>query len=97
MTQDDLLSMAMYGITILPIVKLLENSDTVQEMYPNDGNPVAKLRDLHRRQGSPAEHSPAFEYQCQNTAKKNHIEGHQYIETPSSTRIGNATASHDFN
>ena len=96
MTQDDSLAMAMYRITLLPFVKLLENTDTVQEKYPNDGNPVGKLRDFHRRQESPREHGPAFEYQCQNTTKKNHIEGHQYIETPSSTRIGNASASHDF-
>ena len=76
-TQGDPVAKATRGIAILPLVKLLENTDRVQKWYADDGNAVRILKDLHRLHETLAEHGPAFEYhitKCHIIAKKNPIE-----------------------
>ena len=75
-TQGDPLAMAMYEIALLPLVKLLENTDVVQKWYADDGNAVGKLKDLHRLHDALTERGPAFGYhitKCHNIARKSHL------------------------
>ena len=109
-TQGDPLAMAMYGIALLPLVKLLENTDIVQKWYADDGNAVGKLEDLHRLHEALAEHGPAFGYhitKCHIIAKKNHIENAKEIfknkdvdvlegHRVLGSVIGSTSACHDF-
>ena len=98
-TQGDPLAMTMYGIALLPLVKLLKNTDVVQKWYADDGNAVGKLKDLHRPHDALTEHCPGFGYhitKCHIIAEKNHLENPKEIfknkdghfGRPSNTRIG---------
>ena len=65
--------MAIYGIALLTLVKLLENTVVVQKWYADDGTAVGKLKDLHRLHDALTEHGPAFGYhitKCHLIAKK---------------------------
>ena len=61
-TQGDPLAMAMYGVALLPLVKILEDPKTVQKWYADDGNAVGKLTDLLSTHEKLAKHGPAFGY-----------------------------------
>ena len=45
-TQGDPLAMAMYGLAIIPLIKLLSVDDVTQKWYADDGNAVGKLSNL---------------------------------------------------
>ena len=45
-TQGDPLAMAMYGLAIIPHIKLLSEDDVTQKWYADDGNAVGKLSNL---------------------------------------------------
>ena len=45
-TQGDPLAMAMYGLAIIPLIKLLSADDVTQKWYADDGNAVGKLSNL---------------------------------------------------
>ena len=81
-TQCDPLAMAMYGIALLPLVKLLENTDVVQKWYADNGNAVGKMKDLHQIHDASTEHGPAFGYhitRCKIIPKENHLENAKEI------------------
>ena len=100
--------MAMYGIALLPFVKLLEITDVVQKWYADDGNAVGKLKHLHRlpmlqpntaqRLDTTLCHIIAKKNQLENAKEifKNEdvdiLEGHRVLGSV----IGSASACHDF-
>ena len=45
-TQGDPLAMAMYGLAIIPIMKLSSVDDVIQKGYADDGNAVGKISNL---------------------------------------------------
>ena len=47
-THGDPLPMAMYGLAILPLIKLVNDNSSTQKRYADDGNAVGKLESLQR-------------------------------------------------
>ena len=45
-TQGDPLAMAMYGLAIIPLIKLLSVDNVIQKWYADDGNAVGNLSNL---------------------------------------------------
>ena len=78
-TQRDPLSMAMYGIAILPLIKRLNMTETSQKWYADDGNSAGELTKLREVFRVLQEDGPNYGYfindpKCQLITKKNMME-----------------------
>ena len=61
-TQGDPLAMAMYGIAILPLIKLIDNENLCQKWFADDGNAVSKLDQLRIVLENVIKHGKHFGY-----------------------------------
>ena len=61
-TQGDPLAMAMYGVSILPLIQLVSNDQVKLKWYADDGNTVGSLANLHQIMRMLLEHGPSFGY-----------------------------------
>ena len=78
-TQSDPLSMAMYGIAILPLIKRLNVTETSRKGYADDGNSTGELIKLNEVFRVLQEDGPNYGYfingpKCQLITKKNMME-----------------------
>ena len=74
-TQGDPLAMSMYGLALLPLMRLLEDTEITQKWYADDGNAVGKLDAIHRLYKKLQQHGPAFGYhitKCHLVTKTDH-------------------------
>ena len=47
-TQGDPLAMSMYGLALIPLMRMLEDTEITQKWYADDGNAVGKLDAIYR-------------------------------------------------
>ena len=75
-TQGDPLSMAMYGIGIIPLIELLQKPNVTQKLYADDGSAAGDLKSLRAILDNLDMHEKAFGYnvkpsKCQLIVKQN--------------------------
>ena len=61
-TQGDPLAMAMYGVALLPLMKLVKGDTIIHKWYADDGNAVGTIEALKTLHEKLKEHGPAFGY-----------------------------------
>ena len=54
--------MSMYGLPLLPLTRLLEDTEITQKWYADDGNAVGKLDAIYRLYKTLQQPGPAFGY-----------------------------------
>ena len=92
-TQGDPLSMAMYGIAVLPLINRLNVTETSQKRYAEDGNSASELTKLREVFLVLQEEGPNYGYfingpKCQLITKKNMMEEAKRIFHNTGVQIG---------
>ena len=67
--------MSMYGLALIPLMRMLEDTEITQKWYADDGNAVGKLDAIYRLYKKLQEHGPAFGYyitKCHLVTKTDH-------------------------